>query len=66
MCECVRVCMGVCVSVCLGGGGGEGAASSPASEHPASAHVKLKLPGPLIRTPCCALFSEFLNSLSFY
>ena len=39
---------------------------SLSSEHPAPLHRKLKLPGPLIGTPCCAWFREFLNSLSFY
>lgn len=66
MCACVHACACVCRARGGEGGQGLGAVSPPASEHPAAAHMKLKLPGPLIGTPCCALFREFLNSLSFY
>lgn len=65
VCACPRVHPCSCVCWRRVGRAAE-ARGGLAPPHPARLRVKMKLPGPLIETPRCASFGEFLNSLSLY
>ena len=63
-CASMRACIGKQVGM-----GAEARGIFVFAPHPQSLqrlHKKMKLPGLLIRTPCCALFRDFFNSLSFH